>query len=110
MPPGIGEPAVRSAVERIVARNDLQTALGSDALLLTLSFENMAARATTRAQWRMTLAEPGGKPLLTQSYASFLPDAPTERAVGAFAEAAVLSVISDVRRLARDSASVAQKP
>ena len=110
LPLGIGEPAVRSAVERIVARNDLQTAQGPDALLLTLSFENMAARATTRAQWRLTLAEPGGRQLLTQSYASFLPDTPTERAFGAFAEAAVLSVISDVRRLARDSASVAQKP
>ncbi|MDM0057559.1 TolC family protein [Variovorax fucosicus] len=110
LPAGVGEPAVRSAVERIVARNDLRTAQGSDALVLTLSFERVDSRATARAQWRVTLAEPGGRQLLSQSYVSFLPDTPSERSLGAFAEAAALSVISDVRRLARESASVAQKP
>ena len=70
----------------------------------------MDSRATARAQWRVTLSEPGGRQLLSQSYASFLPNAPTERALGAFAEAATLSVISDVRRLSRSGASVAQKP
>jgi hypothetical protein len=97
-------------VERIVVRNDLQTAQGADALVLTLAFERMDSRATARAQWRVTLSEPGGRQLLSQSYVSFLPNAPTERALGAFAEAATLSVISDLRRLASDSASVAQKP
>jgi len=109
LPQGMSEPAVRGAVERIVTRNDLQTAQGGDALVLTLAFERMDSRATARAQWRVTLAEPGGRQLLSQSYVSFLPNAPTERAIGAFAEAATLSVISDLRRLARDSASVAQK-
>ncbi|RST55187.1 TolC family protein [Variovorax sp. MHTC-1] len=110
LPVGVSEAAVRGAVERIVVRNDLQTAQGGDALLLTLAFERMESRATARAQWRVTLSEPGGRQLLSQSYVSFLPNAPTERALAAFAEAATLSVISDLRRLASDSASVAQKP
>ncbi|VTU28761.1 Outer membrane efflux protein [Variovorax sp. PBS-H4] len=110
LPQGVSEDAVRGAVERIVARNDLQTAQGGDALALTLAFERMDSRATARAQWRVTLSEPGGRQLLSQRYASFLPNAPTERALGAFAEAATLSVISDVRRLSRSGASVAQKP
>jgi outer membrane protein TolC len=110
LPAGVSEAAVRGAVERIVARNDLQTAQGADALALTLSFERVESRATARAQWRVTLSEPGGRQLLSQRYASFLPNAPTEGALGAFAEAATLSVISDVRRLARSGAAVAQKP
>ncbi|WP_232073108.1 TolC family protein [Variovorax sp. RA8] len=110
LPAGVSEAAVRGAVERIVIRNDLQTGQGGDALALTLRFERVDSRATARAQWRVTLSEPGGRQLLSQRYASFLPDAPTESALGAFAEAATLSVISDVRRLSRSGASVAQKP
>ena len=110
LPAGVNEATVRGAVERIVSRNDLQTAQGADALVLTLAFEPVQSRATTRAQWRVTVVEPGGRQLLSQSYVSFLPNAPSERALGAFAEAATLSVISDLRRLASNSAAVAQKP
>ncbi|RYZ11455.1 MAG: TolC family protein, partial [Comamonadaceae bacterium] len=110
LPAGVSEAPVRAAVERIVTRNELVAGQNADALVLTLAFQPMASRATARAQWRVTVSEPGGRELLTQNYASYMPATTSERAFGAFAEAATLSVIGDVRRLARESATVAQKP
>lgn len=111
LPPGVSEGAVRAAVERIVTRNELATGQGGDALLLSMSFQRLdAPRGTARAQWHVTVGDPAGRQLLSQDYVSFLPGVTTERGLSAFAEAAALSVISDVRRLARSSAAVAQKP
>lgn len=109
LPAGVSDAAVRAAVERIVVRNELTTAQTADALLLTLSFQPLSSGATARAQWRMTVADASGRQLLQQNYASYLPAQTTERGLSAFAEAATLSVIADVRRLAREDAVVAQK-
>jgi outer membrane protein TolC len=112
LPSGVNEAAVRAAVERIVVRNELASGQSAEALVLVLGFQRLApARpgATGRAQWRVTLSEPGGRQLLSQNYTSFLPTETTDRALGAFAEAATLSVIGDVRRLAREGATVAAK-
>lgn len=109
LPRGVNEAAVRSAVEGIVVRNELVAGQGADALVLTLSFQRMESKATMRAQWRMTLTDPAGKQLLQQNYVSFLPSEASDRSLGAFAEAATLSVIGDVRRAARTESTVAQK-
>ena len=100
---------MRSSVERIVVRNELATAEGGNALVLTLAFQPLASGATARAQWRISVADANGRQLLQQNYASYLPAQTTERGLSAFAEAAALSVIADVRRLAREGAVVAQK-
>ena len=110
LPAGMSEAAVRAQVERIVVRNELATVQSGDALVLALAFERMASGGTARAQWRVTLSEPGGRQLLQQNYASFLPAVTTERGLGAFAEAATLSVIGDVRRAARTGAAVEKQP
>ena len=110
LPRGVNEAAVRSAVERIVVRNELVAGQGADALVLTLSFQRMESKATMRAQWRMTLTDPAGKQLLQQNYVSYLPSEGSDRSLGAFAEAAALSVIGDVRRAARTESTVAQQP
>ncbi len=110
LPRGVNEAAVRSAVEGIVVRNELVAGQGADALVLTLSFQRMESKATMRAQWRMTLTDPAGKQLLQQNYVSYLPSEGSDRSLGAFAEAAALSVIGDVRRAARTESTVAQQP
>lgn len=109
LPRGVSEAAVRSAVERIVVRNELISGQGTDALVLTLSFKRMESKETMRAQWRMTLADAAGQQLLQQNYVSYLPTEASDRSLGAFAEAATLSVIADVRRAARTESTVAQK-
>lgn len=100
LPSGVDEAAVRDAVRRIVARNDLVVSDAADALALGLAWERAASseRGTGRARWRITLAEPGGRMLLTQEYVTFVPVELSDRAVSALAEAATLSVVSDVRR------------
>ena len=110
LPRGVDETAVRNAVERVVVRNELSTGQAADALVLTLSFQRVESRATVRAQWRMTLADAAGKQLLQQNYVSFLPNEASDRSIGAFAEAAALSVIGDVRRAARAGSTMAQRP
>lgn len=112
LPAGVGEPYVREAVERIVVRNDLRAGSGADALVLALAYQPSVAQArgTARAQWRLTLSEPAGRQLFAQTYASYVPGVTSERAIGAFAEAATLSVISDVRRLSREDTAVAANP
>jgi outer membrane protein TolC len=109
LPANVSDAAVRAAVERIVVRNELTTVQGADALVLTLAFEPMASKSTARAQWRLSVSDANGRQLLNQTYASYLPAQTTERGLAAFAEAATLSVIGDVRRLAREGAVVAQK-
>ncbi|MDQ7971680.1 MAG: TolC family protein [Rhodocyclaceae bacterium] len=111
LPAGVDETAVRDAVQRILSRNDLVLGDGPDALALGLAWERAAPspRGTARAQWRITLAEPGGRGLLAQEYAAFVPASVSDRAVGALAEAATLSVISDLRRHTRGGTAVSAR-
>ncbi len=109
LPRGIGAAPVRGAVERIVGRNDLASGQGPDALVLSLSFQTLPSKGTARAQWHVTLSDPSGRQLISQNYVSYLPSETNERSLSAFAEAAALSVIGDVRRAARETATVAQK-
>lgn len=108
IPQGVSELKVREAVERIVARNALRTDQGAEALRLALTWQPATAeRGTTRVQWQLTLSEPSGQQLFSQRYTSYVPATVTERAVGAFAEAATLSVIPDLHRHTRGAAPAA---
>jgi outer membrane protein TolC len=51
-----------------------------------------------RAEWQMALRDSGGRTVHTARYRSALPGEPTERAVQAFAEAAALSQVGEIRR------------
>lgn len=51
-----------------------------------------------RARWEMALYGEGRRPVHTASYRSVLPTEPTARAVQAFAEAAALSQLGEIRR------------
>lgn len=108
LPPGVDAAAVRGSVERIVQRNALSTVAAGDALRLNLRFERLPSKGTARAQWHLTLSDPSGRQLLAQDYTSFLPSETSDRSLAAFAEAATLSVIGDVRRAASADATVAQ--
>ncbi|WP_157272086.1 TolC family protein [Azohydromonas aeria] len=107
VPAPVGDAAVRAAVERVLSRNDVAIGTDAQALQLTLAFSRAATGG--RAQWRMVLAEPGGRQLLEQRYASVLPAETTPRAVTALAEAAALSVMGELRRLSSDPAPAARE-
>lgn len=101
LPAGIDRAVVQGIVERVVTRNGLEVKPIGAPLTLTLQFRRLESRATARAQWQILLTTPGQPtPVISQAYTSFLPAEVPQRSVNAFAEAATLSVVSDLRKAA----------
>ncbi|SFW25884.1 Outer membrane protein TolC [Luteibacter sp. UNCMF366Tsu5.1] len=100
LPPRVDGDAVRSAVGKVMTSNRLALGSGDDSLSVDLRYSATPGKAAIRAQWDVTVQDRAGKRLLTQSYRSFMPNEITTRSVTALAEAAALSVMGDVRRLA----------
>lgn len=106
LPAGVAPAVVQSAVENVISRNHLTLGQSPDGLKLGLEFSSTAQTAARRALWRFTLTDVSGKTLFTKTYASFLPNEVSTRSVSALAEAATLSMMSDVRRFAQDEQTV----
>jgi len=100
LPARVDGVAVRDAVGKVMTGNRLALGNGADSLAMELHYSATPSKAATRAQWDVTVQDTAGKRLLTQSYRSFLPDDANTRSVIALAEAAALSVMAEVRRLA----------
>lgn len=99
LPAKVDGTAVRNAVGNVLTGNRLVLGNGDDSLAVELRYSAAPGKATTRAVWDVTVQDKGGKQLLKQSYQSFLPDDVTTRSVSALAEAAVLSVLDQLRQL-----------
>jgi outer membrane protein TolC len=99
LPARVDGGAVRAAIGKVMTGNQLSLGQGNDALAVELHFSSVPSKTATRAQWDVTVQDRDGKRLMTQSYRSYLPDEVTTRAVAALAEAATLSVMSEVRQL-----------
>ncbi|HXP00569.1 MAG TPA: hypothetical protein VN813_08690, partial [Luteibacter sp.] len=100
LPERVDGEAVRSAVGKVMTGNHLTLGNGGDSLAVELHYSAAPGKTSTRAKWDVTVQDTAGKRLLTQSYLSYLPDDVTTRSVVALAEAATLSVMDAVRRLA----------
>jgi hypothetical protein len=100
LPPRVDGDAIRAAVGKVMTGNQFVLGDGADSLAVELHYAESPSKTTKRAQWDVTVQDRAGKRLLTQSYRSYLPDEATTRSVAALAEAATLSVMADVRRLA----------
>ncbi|MGA7436988.1 MAG: TolC family protein [Luteibacter sp.] len=99
LPAKVDGTAVRDAVGGVLTGNRLVLGNGNDSLAVELRYSSARGRATTRAVWDVTVQDKGGKQLMKQSYQSYLPDEATTRSVSALAEAAVLSVLDQLRQL-----------
>lgn len=99
LPAKVDGDAVRNAVGNVLTGNRLPLGNGNDALAVELHYSAARGKATTRALWDVTVQDKGGKQLMKQSYQSYLPDDVTTRSVSALAEAAVLSVLDQLRQL-----------
>jgi hypothetical protein len=109
VPREVDNNSVRDAVEKIMAANQVQVGRAENGVVLLLNFESSPGRAARRARWTMVLVGPDGQRLLTQDYNSFLPDDISTRSLTALAEAATLSVMTDIRRLS-DAPSADAEP
>ncbi|QDE40882.1 TolC family protein [Luteibacter pinisoli] len=99
LPAKVDSTAVRSAVGNVLTGNRFTLGDGNDSLAVDLHYTASRGKATTRAQWDVTVQDKAGKQVLKQSYLSYLPDDVTTRSVSALAEAAVLSVLDQLRQL-----------
>jgi len=101
---------IRASVEQVIAANHVTLGRADNGMVFVLSFDSSPSRAARRGQWSIVLLDASGKRVLTRSYASFLPDDMSTRALGALAEAATLSVVGEVQRLslAADTVQAAQ--
>jgi hypothetical protein len=99
LPAKVDGDAVRNAVGNVLTGNRLPLGNGNDSLAVELRYSASRGKATTRAVWDVTVQDKGGKQLMKQSYQSYLPDDVTTRSVSALAEAAVLSVLDQLRQL-----------
>lgn len=99
LPAKVDGTAVRSAVGNVLTGNRFVLGNGDDSLAVDLRYSASRGKAATRAQWDVTVQDKAGKRLMTQSYQSYLPDDVTTRSVSALAEAAVLSVLDQLRTL-----------
>ncbi len=108
LPAGVNADAVKKSIENIVTRNSINVVNstapvnGVTPLVLSMEYQPVASTSTTRARWNITLSDSSGKQVVSQNYGSFVPNASTDRTMGAFAEAATLSVIGSVRQASRD--------
>jgi len=99
LPAKVDGAAVRDAVGSVLTGNRLALGNGNDSLAVDLRYSATRGRAATRAVWDVTVQDKGGRQLMKQSYQSYLPDDATTRSVSALAEAAVLSVLDQLRQL-----------
>jgi Outer membrane protein len=99
LPAKVDGAAVRDAVGSVLTGNRLVLGNGNDSLAVELRYSAAPGKAATRATWNVTVQDKGGKQLFAQSYQSYLPDDVTTRSVSALAEAAVLSVLDQLRQL-----------
>lgn len=100
LPPRVDGGTVRAAVGTVMMGNQLALGDGEDSLAMDLHYSAAPGKASKRARWDVTVQDKAGKRLLTQSYLSYLPDEVTTPSVVALAEAATLSVMAELRRLA----------
>ncbi|HMS04750.1 MAG TPA: TolC family protein [Burkholderiaceae bacterium] len=101
MPQGVNALVVRAAVVRVLERNGIAVAAAGMAspMELAMAFEATPTQTATRAQWSLDVSGSGVSQPLARKYTSFLARDSNDKALSAFAEAAALSLISDLRRL-----------
>ena len=99
LPATVDASAVRQAVERVMTGNSLVLGEGPQALELRLDFTAAKSGAARRAQWVISLVDAPKRMLYEQQYNSFMPADPSTRVIVALAEAATLSVVSDLKLL-----------
>lgn len=113
LPPGVDAGAVRRAVEGVMTGNALALGDGPDALGLELRFSTQPADgASRRGRWTIRVADMPTRTFYQQQYDSFLPAEASTRTLVALAEAATLSVVSDLKSLgtapSRDTAGTGE--
>ncbi|RJT23415.1 TolC family protein [Buttiauxella izardii] len=100
VPSGVSRGAVEQSVGRVIEANHLSLEPSPKSLNLQMSFNTGASNGTRKGVWTMRVIDADGAEVLTRQYTSYLPNETSTRSITALAEAATLSITSDLQRLA----------
>lgn len=106
VPSGVSADAVQRAVSRVVTANQLTVEVTPESQQLQMRFSTINATGGRKGVWNMTVTDARGGIVLQRNYQSYLPADISSRSVVALAEAAALSITSDLQRLTGVSPSL----
>lgn len=106
VPSGVSADAVQRAVSRVVTANQLTVEVTPESQHLQMRFSTINATGGRKGVWNMTVTDARGGIVLQRNYQSYLPADISSRSVVALAEAAALSITSDLQRLTGVSPSL----
>jgi outer membrane protein TolC len=99
VPAGLPAAKIRAGVaQRLAGQIPLATGKGPAWRFQMRLVQAQGPEGLIRGQWQMTLRDSDGRIAHSAQYQSAMPGDPTERAVVAFAEAAALSQVGEIRR------------
>jgi outer membrane protein TolC len=100
VPAGISRGSIEQSVGRVIEANHLSLEPSPKSLTLLMSFSAGASNGTQKGVWTMRVRDADGAEVLTRQYTSYLPNETSTRSISALAEAATLSITTDLQRLA----------
>ena len=103
LPAGVNKSAIYQSVTHVLAANQLVQGNGADSVKLQMNLNLERASASQRGVWEMAVYNAQGAQVAYQKYTSYLPNDVNTRSVSALAEAAALSVVSDLHKAAGDT-------
>ena len=107
LPAAVNKNVIYQSVTRVLNTNQLVVGSGPNSNRLEMNLNVGHAQNTLRGVWDITVVNPQGASVLKQHYTSYLPNDVNTRSVSALAEAAALSVVSDLNKYARGSTMAA---
>ena len=103
LPAGVNKSAIYQSVTHVLAANQLVQGNGADSVKLQMNLNLERASGSQRGVWEMAVYNAQGAQVAYQKYTSYLPNDVNTRSVSALAEAAALSVVSDLHKAAGDT-------
>jgi hypothetical protein len=100
LPSGVSRSTVSQSVGRVIEANHLSLEPSPKSLTLQMGFNIGASNGTRKGVWTMRVLDADGSEVLTRQYTSYLPNETSTRSISALAEAATLSITTDLQRLA----------
>lgn len=103
LPAGVNKSAIYQSVTHVLAANQLVQGNGADSVKLQMNLNLERASGSQRGVWEMAVYNAQGAQVAYQKYTSYLPNDVNTRSVSALAEAAALSVVSNLHKAAGDT-------
>ena len=100
LPAGVSRGSIEQSVGRVIEANHLSLEPSPSSIHLQMSFSGGTNNGMRKGVWTMRVKDATGAEVLARQYVSYLPNEASTRSISALAEAATLSITSDLQRIA----------